>query len=44
MTGISRLDIIRNEVVRARTDVRHTLTFKIAYDCVEMIQPCGEDG
>ena len=36
MTGVSRLDRVRNEVVRLRTGVRREL--------FEMVRSCGEDG
>ena len=44
MTGVSRLDRVRNEVVRARTGVRRELAAKSRYECFEMVRSCGEDG
>ena len=39
MTGVSWLDRVRNEVVRARTGVRRELTAR-----VDMFWSFGEDG
>ena len=41
MTGVSQLDRVRNEVVRARTGVRRELAARV---CFEMVRSCGEDG
>ena len=43
MTGVSRLDRVRNEVVRVRTCVRRELAARV-HECFEMVQSCGEDG
>ena len=42
MTVVSRLDRVRNEVMRARTGVRRE--FAARYHCFEMVWSCGEDG
>ena len=42
MTGVSRLDRVRNEVVRERISVRRELAARV--DMNEMVQSCGEDG
>ena len=46
MTGVSRLDRVRNEVVRARTGVRRELAARVdnRYECFEMVRSCVEDG
>ena len=44
MTGVSRLDRVRNEVVRARTGVRRELAVKSRCECFEMVRSCREDG
>ena len=45
MTGVSRLDRVRNEVVRVRTGVRRILAARVdRYECFEMVWTCGEDG
>ena len=44
MADVSRLDRVRNEVVRARTGVRRELAARVRYECFEMVRSCGEDG
>ena len=44
MTGVSQLDRVRNEVVRARIGVRRELAARVIYECFEMVRPCGKDG
>ena len=46
MTGVSRLDRVRNEVVRARTGVRRELAARVDMNVLtfEMVRSCGEDG
>ena len=44
MTGVSRLDRVRNEVVRARTGVRRELAARVDVNCFEMVRSCREDG
>ena len=41
MTGVSRLDRVRNEVVRARTDVRRELAARVDMNvCSDRILTC----
>ena len=44
MTGVSRLDRVRNEVGRARTGVRRELAARVDMKLFEMVRSCGEDG
>ena len=44
MTGVSRLDRVRNEVVRTRTGVRRELAARVDMNVFEMVWTCGEDG
>ena len=41
---MSRLDRVRNEVVRARTGVRRELAARVRCECFEMVRSCGENG
>ena len=43
ITGVPRLDRVRNEVVRVRTGVRRELAVKSRYECFEIVQSCGND-
>ena len=44
MTGVSRLDRIRNEVVRARTGVRRELAARVVMNVLRWFRSCGEVG
>ena len=43
MTGVPRVDRVRNQAVRVRTGVRRELAAS-RYECFEMVRSCGEDG
>ena len=44
MIGVSWLDRVRNEVVRAITGVRREVTARSRHKCFEMVRSCREDG